>query len=429
MNTETVKFKSLAVDKWRQFESVFIPIHPRLTVITGANGAGKTTLLNLLTQHFGWSRPLLATPWRDKDGSIKYVTGAIRGFLRWVRNRESPQTTIGEIIYSNDAKTTLSVPTAGDVQYQVSIHSQQPVRGLFVSSHRIISPYQPIGSIPTSGISAQQAYGNYHSELYGRWHGQHTAHSPMYRMKEALISMATFGQGNEYVQGRPDLLNSYLGFIDVLRKILPESLQFRTIEIRTPDVVLLTGSGEFLLDSVSGGIGAIIDLAWQIHTFSHETKNFVVVIDEPENHLHPSMQRLLLPNFLDAFPLVQFIVSSHSPFVVTSVKDSSVVVLSYRDEANDSSEAGIAPARSVYSTVLDPVNKSGTANEILRNVLGLETTMPLWVSRELKNIIARYRSRPFTKDDVERLSDELEELGLGDSFPETINAIYEGRHQ
>lgn len=426
MSTNSVLFSKMRVEQWRQFENIEIDIHPRLTVLTGANGAGKTTLLGLLTQHFGWSRPLLATPWRDKDGTISYITGALKNWLSWLKRKENNQAQIGQITYSNGILANLSVPESGNVQYNVNINNQQPVRGLNIPSHRILSLYQPISAIPTLGISAQQAFNNYQAEVLNRFQGGHTGSSPFFRMKEALISMATFGEGNRYVKGKPELLKSYLGFIGILKKILPESLGFETIEIRTPDVVLITQSGEFLLDSVSGGISALIDLAWQIHTFSDENDQFVVVIDEPENHLHPSMQRALLPNLLAAFPKVQFIVASHSPFIVTSVRDSSVHVLAYRDGTSDNELRAIAPPRSVYSTRLDQVNKAGSANEILRTVLGLDSTMPLWASKELDAIIARYKTNRFTGDQVEQLNTELEAVGMADCLPSAIDAIVSG---
>ncbi|MBS0228389.1 MAG: AAA family ATPase [Proteobacteria bacterium] len=419
------QFSSLTVSQWRQFDSIEIEIHPRLTVLTGANGAGKTTLIGILTQHFGWSRPLLATPWRNSDGSVTYISGAFKTLLSWFSKKENPQVEIGKVGYTNGSHASLNVPTAGSVEYGVSINGQQSVLGLSVPSHRIMSRYQAIQAIPTMGISAHQAYNSYNSEILNRFQGGHTGFSPLFRMKEALISMATFGEGNKYVKGKPELLRSYLGFIDVLKKVLPGSLGFETIEIRTPDVVLVTKSGEFLLDSVSGGISALIDLAWQIHTFSHDLQSFAVVIDEPENHLHPSMQRSLLPSFLDAFPQAQFIVASHSPFIVTSVRDSNVYVLSYKEGLAEASLRGIAPSRSVFSTRLDHINKAATASEVLRTVLGLDSTMPLWATKELGQIIERYRSQPFTPEQVDQLDRELEDLGMSDSLPQAIDAIFQ----
>lgn len=400
-----MKFTRLAVKGWRQFDDVDIEIHPRLTVITGANGAGKTTLLSLLTQHLGWARPYLASPRQGRDGSISYLSGVIRGMFSWLRGESEASSEFGYVTYSNGQKAVLSVSPTGGVEYGITINPQSHIQGISIPSHRVASRYQQIGSIPTTGIGAVQAFHNYCNEQMNRYvHGHaHSGVSPMFRMKEALISMATFGAGNGYVQGRPDLLKSYLGFIEVLRAVIPSTLGFISLEIRTPDVVLITRSGEFLLDSVSGGVGAVVDLAWQIFTYSDQASEFVVVIDEPENHLHPSMQRELLPNLLKAFPNVQFVVATHSPFIVTAVRDSVVNVLAYRSNKLEASLAGLAPELSVYSRVLDHVNKAGSANEVLRDVLGLDTTIPVWASHELQVSIDKFRGMPLTEQVVRDL--------------------------
>lgn len=57
---------------WRQFDSVDIVLHDRLTVITGANGAGKSTLLQIFSRHLGFNRALLATPYFDSGGTYTY---------------------------------------------------------------------------------------------------------------------------------------------------------------------------------------------------------------------------------------------------------------------------------------------------------------------------------------------------------------------
>ncbi len=50
-------FKQLQLSGWRQFASVNLEFHSKLTVITGANGSGKSTLLNILAKHVGTERP------------------------------------------------------------------------------------------------------------------------------------------------------------------------------------------------------------------------------------------------------------------------------------------------------------------------------------------------------------------------------------
>ena len=53
--------------------------------------------------------------------------------------------------------------------------------------------------------------------------------------------------------------------------------------------------------------------------------NGIVIIDEIDSHLHISLQKLVLPFFIKAFPNIQFIVSTHSPFVITSQNTNTVV--------------------------------------------------------------------------------------------------------
>lgn len=50
----------------------------------------------------------------------------------------------------------------------------------------------------------------------------------------------------------------------------------------------------------------------------------IVLIDEIETHLHIELQKEILPFLTDFFPNIQFIVTTHSPFVLTSLPDSVV---------------------------------------------------------------------------------------------------------
>jgi hypothetical protein len=53
----------------------------------------------------------------------------------------------------------------------------------------------------------------------------------------------------------------------------------------------------------------------------------VVIIDEIELHLHPGLQRTILPTLRRVFPNTQFIVTTHSPQVLSSVHARSVRLL------------------------------------------------------------------------------------------------------
>lgn len=60
----------------------------------------------------------------------------------------------------------------------------------------------------------------------------------------------------------------------------------------------------------------------------------LLLIDEAENHLHPKWQKVFLRSILSLFPNFQLIVTTHSPFIVSSVENSRIYVC--KDETDHS---------------------------------------------------------------------------------------------
>ena len=359
------------------------------------------------------------------------MTGLFSGSLAKFWERYWPQRSdmsiVGSIKYDNGVESQLQVPNQSSVEYNLEINKQETVAGIHIDSHAPITHFQQVGNIPTTIINPAKAYNSYNSEFVNRYQGGHTGSSPAYRMKEAIIAMTMFGEGNSRVQGNEEVLNAYLGFIKALRIMLPASLGFENIAVRPPDVVLVTKTGEFILDAASGGVMTIIDLTWRLQMFSHMNDGFVVTIDEPENHLHPSMQRTLMGRLVRTFPQAQFVIATHSPFMVSSVKDSNVYVLRYinteADEVANGDEIQPSQSSRVISEKLDTINKAGNASEILREVLGVRVTMPQWAEEALANIVSRYRGQEITSESLSELKNELSELGYDVLYPDVLAAL------
>ena len=100
----------------------------------------------------------------------------------------------------------------------------------------------------------------------------------------------------------------------------------------------ITGSGTETLsiDQLSGGyrimLGLAADLARRMaqgnpHMKEPLKSEAIVLIDEVELHLHPEWQQRVLSDLTRTFPNTQFIVSTHSPQVLTTVKPSEIVEL------------------------------------------------------------------------------------------------------
>ena len=92
-----------------------------------------------------------------------------------------------------------------------------------------------------------------------------------------------------------------------------------------------------LSDGYSAAIMIVSDLLmrmdqnWLINNTTQNTSlEGIVLIDEIETHLHLSLQRKILPFLTSLFPNIQFIVSTHSPFVVNSIDNAVIYDLENR---------------------------------------------------------------------------------------------------
>ena len=91
-----------------------------------------------------------------------------------------------------------------------------------------------------------------------------------------------------------------------------------------------------------------------------ENRPAILLIDEIENHLHPTWQRRVIPALLEHFPGLQIFATTHSPFVVAGLRAGQVHLLK-RDEN------GVVTADTRQEEIV-----GWTADEILRNMMGVE---------------------------------------------------------
>lgn len=57
----------------------------------------------------------------------------------------------------------------------------------------------------------------------------------------------------------------------------------------------------------------------------------IILIDEIDLHLHPTWQKLIIPSLLRTFPGLQFVATTHSPFVIQSLSDGVMLDLDEMD--------------------------------------------------------------------------------------------------
>lgn len=97
----------------------------------------------------------------------------------------------------------------------------------------------------------------------------------------------------------------------------------------------------YTFQTLSSGFSSIMavyaDLITKVSLRSIDPEELtgIVMIDEIDAHLHVSLQKKILSFLTGAFPKVQFIVTTHSPFVVSSVKDAVIYDLSKLQQVED----------------------------------------------------------------------------------------------
>ena len=131
--------------------------------------------------------------------------------------------------------------------------------------------------------------------------------------------------------------------------------------IYSNELLVQKSGNEFSFDQLSSGEKSIIIMVSEIArrlSMTNEPEPLkgtgIVLIDEIDQHLHPKWQRNIMTALMTTFPNIQFIVTSHSPQVLSGVKKEGVFVL----------KNGTVDNNDIYTEGRD-------SNSILQDVFGV----------------------------------------------------------
>ena len=375
----------------RGIRSLSLDLDEKLNVFLGMNGAGKSTVLDAVAVMLSWvvSRIRYAgssgrhIPEKDitnKESSSRIELVCVHGEtkIQWrlVKNRMGHGTG-GE----KTDLTALSEFTKG-LQRQIADSNEKTDLPLFV--------YYPVNravlDIPLRIREKHQF------NLLTAFAG-------------ALTSAANFRTFFEWFREREDLENENRQLIgrlfkeksedvdvirypdpqinavrDALSRFMPE---FENLTVRrSPLRMEVTKNGlRLTVDQLSDGekclIALIGDLARRMAMANPVRNNplngnGIVLIDEIDLHLHPRWQRMIVPKLREVFPNCQFLITTHSPHVITHVEPESLFML-------HETEKGITAER--------PIESYGkNVDRVLEDLMGLETTRPDEVNLKLRKI-------------------------------------------
>lgn len=143
-------------------------------------------------------------------------------------------------------------------------------------------------------------------------------------------------------------------------------IEFKLSDGRTVDFDMLpAGTSAFL--------SILMDLFLRVDLIRKQVGNFsyhpcgIVLIDEPESHLHLELQYQVLPLLIKVFPNVQFIAATHSPAVISSIKKATIYDLTTKVTETDD-VAGKSYSELMVTHFGLENEYSGIADEILLKV-------------------------------------------------------------
>lgn len=354
-----MKLLSLELKNYRCFPSLAPPVefHPNVTLIAAVNGRGKSSVLDAITvglspfasffehgDRKGFKRSdatLLRLTTADDSRSLgteAQFPVTVKMELEW---EQEPVRVKRDLSGPKGSTTTSDAAplkqVASDLQKQISSTSESASTVLPVISYygtgRLHAQKRLTQKGKTSEIqnpgSRTMGYLNcLSSESTYKHFAEWMKETTLARLQEA---------DSEYAKGSPD---TYKGMLDAVAgavQYLLEGQQWKDLRytVKEKELTVLERNARIPLASLSDGLRSVIamvgDLAYRCIALNPQLGSKapivtpgIVLIDEIEMHLHPSWQQKVLQQLMKAFPRVQFVCTTHSPQVLSTVRPESI---------------------------------------------------------------------------------------------------------
>jgi len=333
-----MKIKHITIQNFKGFEKEAFFLNPNITVLIGDNGSGKTTVLEALSF-------VLGTFFLGVDG---------------VSSRSLQQNEKRRVAISPD-NTEVQLPFSISVQHSLASQDFSWTRGTnkksggstsYKDAQELINMAKaytarvrekesepdnlPLIAYYGTGRLAREKHEKLaYAKQGSRLDGYYTALDPTTCKKKFLSWFKSFEDAKLKFNKKDDL---YRAFTNTITDMVPgwNKIHFSW---DADDMVGQLDNGEWMpFSDLSDGFQNVIRLAADIAYRAiilnpHLGKDAVletegvVLIDELDMHLHPSWQKNVIADLKKTFPNIQFIITTHSPFIVQSLKADEVINL------------------------------------------------------------------------------------------------------
>lgn len=274
----SVFLTKIQVNKIFHLEDILIEIDPKEKkhlILTGKNGSGKTSLLNSIADYL---------PRNARAG--------------W-----NPLKTINSVVILEFNASDRLAKKMHDNDFLLSFYSATRKIEVIIPK----TPEKPnLGPVLEIGRTKVGEFMKFLVDL---------------KIQEALA------RNENQIEAADEIKNWFISFTAILKKLFESENVSLEFNYKDYSFTINQDGRKFGFNELSDGYSAIIDIVADLIikmqsqnslTRAYE-KEGIVLIDEVETHLHLKLQRLILPMLTQIFPNIQFIVTTHSPFVLSSL--------------------------------------------------------------------------------------------------------------
>ena len=339
------KVKKLKITNFRLIEQLEINLNQDVNVIIANNGAGKTTLLDAIALGFG----SMLTHFPNING-IGFSKDK-RDLRINEKNKKEPflrieLTSTQNIKWDRIERRDKSKRTAKDIPNSYGLKELETFVDTLIDSENEDNNYtMPLimyygtcrncFDTPSRKVNFQKEFNRFES------------------LDKALHSNTNFNRFFEWFDAMENLerierlksqenFNFQLPELKNIRDAIGNMLkEFTNPRIkRTPlrfmiDRVDEDGSiKELQIEQLSAGYKAVLSMVMDISARMSEANphlgnnsEAIILIDELDLHLHPKWQQTILSDLRRTFPNAQFIVTTHSPHIISSIKKEKLFIL------------------------------------------------------------------------------------------------------